>query len=78
MEIGLTLGGEHTMQYGVSRDCTLETNIILLSNVTTINVIFLKMGKLVYLNPTVSAIPVNVNGLNTPIIRQRISDWIDT
>ena len=37
----LTLGGEHTMQYtdDVFQNCTLETCIILLTNVTSINVI---------------------------------------
>ena len=36
MEGDLTLGGEHTIQYtdGVLQNCTLETYIILLTNVT--------------------------------------------
>ena len=35
----LTLGGGHTMQYidHVSQNCTVETYIILFSNVTLIN-----------------------------------------
>ena len=37
----LSLGGEHTMQYtdDVLLNCTLETYIILLTNVTSINLI---------------------------------------
>ena len=37
----VTLGGKHTMQYthDVSQDYTLETSIILLINVTPINLI---------------------------------------
>ena len=41
----LTLGGEHTMQFtdDVSQNCTFETYIILLTDVTPINLIkFLK------------------------------------
>ena len=39
IEGDLTLGGEHTMQYtdGVSWTCTLETHIIVLTNVTPQN-----------------------------------------
>ena len=41
MEEGLTLGGAHTRQYtgDVSENCTLETYITLLANVTQINLI---------------------------------------
>ena len=46
MEGDLTLGGEHTIQYtdDVLQNCTFETYIISLTNVTTINSIkiFLK------------------------------------
>ena len=37
----MTLGGEHTMHctVGISENCTLETYIILLTNVTTMNFI---------------------------------------
>ena len=37
----LTLGGEHTMQFtdDVSQNCTFETYIILLTDVTPINLI---------------------------------------
>ena len=39
MEEDLTQGGEHTIQYtdDVLQDCTPETYIILLTNVTPIN-----------------------------------------
>lgn len=30
-----------------------------------------------YWNPTVPTIPVNVNGVNTTIERQKVSNWID-
>ena len=41
----LTWGGEHTIQYtdDVSQNCTLEAYIILLINVTPINVIKVKI-----------------------------------
>ena len=41
MEEDLTLGGEHPLHYtdDVLQDCTLETYIILLTNVTLINLI---------------------------------------
>ena len=41
MEGDLTLGGEHTMQYtdGVLQNCTLKTYMILLTNITLINLI---------------------------------------
>ena len=41
----LTLGGEHTMQYtdDVLQNCKLEIYIILLTNVTSINLIFKKL-----------------------------------
>ena len=44
MEDDLTLDGGHTRQYTdhVSQNCTLETDIILLTMVTPINVFFLK------------------------------------
>ena len=44
MERDLTLGGKHTMQYthDVSQNCTLETYILLLINVTLINLILKK------------------------------------
>ena len=40
-EEGLILGGRHTMQYTdhVPQNCTLETYMVLLSNVTPINLI---------------------------------------
>ena len=40
-EDDLTVGGGHTMQYTghVSYKCTLETHMILLTNVTTMNLI---------------------------------------
>ena len=43
MEGDLTLGGEHAVQYtnDVLKNCTLETYIILLTNVTSINSITL-------------------------------------
>ena len=42
----LTLGCEHTMQYtyGVLLNCILKTYIILLTNVTPINLLLKKMG----------------------------------
>ena len=41
MEDDWTLGGGHTIQYtdNVSQNCTFETYIILLTNVTSINLI---------------------------------------
>ena len=44
IEIDLTLGGGHTTQFtdNVSQNCTLETYIILLANVTPINSILKK------------------------------------
>ena len=41
IEGNLTLGGEHTMQYrdDILQNCTPETYIILLTNVTPINLI---------------------------------------
>ena len=48
MEIDMTWGGEHTVQYtdDVLQSCTPETNIILLTNITPINSIFFnKRGK---------------------------------
>ena len=47
MERDLTLGGKHTMQYtdDVLWNCTLETYIILGTNVTQINLIFKIDGK---------------------------------
>ena len=43
----LTLGGGHTVQYihHVSQKCTLETYIILLTSVASINLIFFKIGR---------------------------------
>ena len=41
IEEDLTSGGEHTIQYtdDISQNCSLETYIILLTNVTPINLI---------------------------------------
>ena len=41
MEQDLTLGGRHTMKYtdAVAQKCTLETYVILLINVTPINLL---------------------------------------
>ena len=48
-EDGLTLGGEHTMQCTdhVSLKCTLETYVILLTNVTPVNLIKKKYIKII-------------------------------
>ena len=47
MKKDLTLGGGHTIPYtdDASQNCTLETYIILLTNVTPINLIFIKIMK---------------------------------
>ena len=43
----LTLGGGHTRQYtgDVSQKCTLETYIILLTNITVINLLKINKNK---------------------------------
>ena len=45
MEGDMTWGGEHTIQYAddVSQNCTLETYMILLTDVTPINSIKVKI-----------------------------------
>ena len=47
MRDDLTLSGGHKMQYKdhVSQECILETYVILLTNITPINLIKRKMGK---------------------------------
>ena len=44
MEGNLTFDGGHTIKYtdDLSQNCTLETYIIILTNVTSVNLIFLK------------------------------------
>ena len=48
MKGDLTLGGEHTIQYtdDALQNCTLESYIILLTNVNPINSIKMKKGEI--------------------------------